>query len=80
MEGCELLSFERFEDHRPRKLLDGVNAGGAVKVCLDVDELTEANDGVDGFREGSGVVAGVMYESNPFGKTVLYSLPSGFVR
>ena len=38
------------------------------------NEDDETRLGVDGFREDKGVVAGVIYESRPEGKTVLYNL------
>ena len=37
----------------------------------DLLEFWDAREGVEGFREGKGLVAGVTYESKPEGKTVL---------
>lgn len=44
-------------------------------VPVDEEEvLTDRSEGVDTFREGRGVVAGVTYASSPPGNTDLYSL------
>ena len=48
-----------------------VGEGDIVSV---VDDAEERRDGVDTFREGRGVVAGVTYASRPAGKMVLYNL------
>lgn len=59
---------------RPRN--DPLDAeGGADMVSVvDLKESADAREDVDGLREGIGVVAGVIYESIPVGKTVLYNL------
>lgn len=44
-------------------------------VPVDEEEvLTDRSEGVDTFREGRGVVAGVTYASSPPGNMVLYNL------
>lgn len=67
------------DDVRPQRPrndpLDADAEGGADMVSVvDLKESADAREDVDGLREGIGVVAGVIYESIPVGKTVLYNL------